>query len=149
MTVFECSKSVIFQSPYTNLSYLLLSYSRSQNSSQNSYWLLIIVCPKGGSFLFLGCWSSPMFCCFITCMGADFAVIELDKAILFSTLSWMSWFLWHSSKWVYQFGHLLQDMPGPEMLTCSLNTDLNSVTAMLQLRPKSSDNFLGEDAAIF
>ena len=39
---------------YTNLNYFfLLTYSRSQNSG--SYQLLIILCLKGGSFLFLVC----------------------------------------------------------------------------------------------
>ena len=41
----------------------------------------------------------PCSGCFITCMGAHFPTVEWDKAIRFSTLSRMSRFLWHSSKW--------------------------------------------------
>ena len=49
--VFESSK---FQSAYTNLHYfVLLTYSCLQNS--RSYYLSIIVCLKGKSFLFLRC----------------------------------------------------------------------------------------------
>ena len=52
---------VISQRLYKPKLFLIIDLlpSRSQNSW--SYELLIIVCLKGGSFLFLGCWSSPMF----------------------------------------------------------------------------------------
>ena len=64
-----------------------------------------------------------------------FPVVELDNAIRFSTLSRMSLFLWHSSKWACRFGHFLEYTPGLEVLACSLNTNLNYLTAMLQLYP--------------
>ena len=78
---------------------------------------------------------SHMFWCFITCMGVHFLTVELNNTMQFSTLSRMSEFLWHSSKWACQFGCFLQDTSGLEVLACSLNTDLNYVTTMLQLRP--------------
>ena len=64
-------------------------------------------------------------------MSMHFPAVELDNAIQFSTLSGMSGFLWHSSKWACRFGRFLQYMPGLEVLACSLVTDLNYVTAML------------------
>ena len=63
-----------------------------------------------------------------------FPAVELDNAIQFSTLFRMSRFLWHSSKWAHRFGHCLQYTSGIEVLAFSLDTDLNCVTAMLQLR---------------
>ena len=66
-------------------------------------------------------------------MGAHFPAVELDNAIQFSTLSRMSGFLWHSSKWACQFGRFLQYMSGLEVLAYSFNTDVNYVTTMLQL----------------
>ena len=57
-------------------------------------------------------------------MGAHFPAVELDNMIWFSTLSRMSWFLWHSSKWACRFGRFLQYTPGLEVLACSLGTDL-------------------------
>ena len=66
-------------------------------------------------------------------MGTHFPAADLDNAIRFSTLSRMSGFLWHSSKWASRFGHFLQYTSGLEVLVCSLDTDLNYVTAMLQL----------------
>ena len=68
-------------------------------------------------------------------MGALFPAVELDNAIRFSTLSGMSGFLWHSSKWARRFGHFLQYLSRLEVLACSLNTNHNCVTTMLQLRP--------------
>ena len=79
---------------------------------------------------------SHVLSCFITCMGVHFPAVELDNAIRFSTLSRMSRFLWHSSKWACRFCCFLQDMPALEVLACSLNTDHNYVTlAMPQLHP--------------
>ena len=72
---------------------------------------------------------------FITCVGAHFPAVESDNAIRFSTLSGMSGFLWHSSKWAHWFGRFLKYPSGLEVLACSLDTDLNYVTNMLQLRP--------------
>ena len=43
--------------------------------------------------------------------------------------------MWHSSKWAHWFGRFLHYTPGLEVLACSLDTDLNYVTAMPQLRP--------------
>ena len=68
-------------------------------------------------------------------MGAHFPAVELDNAIRFSILSRMSGFLWHSSKWACRFGRFLQYTPGLEVLACSLDTNQNYVTAILQLRP--------------
>ena len=45
----------------------------------------------------------------------------------------MSGFLWHSSKWASQFGHFLQYTSGLEVLACSFDTNINYVTATLQL----------------
>ena len=67
-------------------------------------------------------------------MGAHFPAVELDNAIRFSILSRMSGFLWHSSKWACRFGRFLQYTSGLEVLACSLDTNINYVTAMLQLR---------------
>ena len=68
-------------------------------------------------------------------MGAHFPAVDLDNAIWLSSLPPFSGFLWHSSKCDLQFGSFLQYTPGLEVLACSLNTDLNYVTAMLQLLP--------------
>ena len=75
-------------------------------------------------------------------MCANFPVVELDNAIRFSTLFRMSVFLWHSSKWAGWFGHCLPYTSGIEVLACSLDTNVNYVTAMLQLRP-SLNHFFG------
>ena len=52
--------------------------------------------------LFLICWSSPMFCFFLqlawVCTSSQFSSI-ICNTIRFSTLSRVSTFLWHSSKW--------------------------------------------------
>ena len=56
-------------------------------------------------------------------MGAYFLAVELDNVIWFSTLS--TSFL----------GRFLQYMLELEVLVCSLDTDVNYVTAMLQLHP--------------
>ena len=72
---------------------------------------------------------------FITCMGAHFPAVELDNIIWFSTLSSKSGFLWHSSKWAHKFSLFLQYASGIEVLACSLDSNLNYVTAMLQLHP--------------
>ena len=72
---------------------------------------------------------------YITCMGAHFFAVELYNAIRFSTLSRMSRFLWHSSKWSRCFGRFVQYTSGLEILACSFDTDHNYVTTMLQLRP--------------
>ena len=76
--------------------------------------------------------------CFITCIGVHFPAVELDNAIRFSTLSSMSGFLWHSSKWACRFGHFHQYTSGLEVLACSLHTDLNYVITMHQLHPSLS-----------
>ena len=75
-------------------------------------------------------------------MGAHFPVVELDTAIRFSTLSRMSGFLWHSSKWACQFGHSLQYTSGIEVLACSLDANLNYVTTMFQLHLSWTTKFL-------
>ena len=62
-----------------------------------------------------------------------FPAVELDNVIRFSTPSTMSGLLWHSSKWACQFVFFFQYMPGLELLACTLDTDLNYVTIMLQL----------------
>ena len=78
-------------------------------------------------------------------MGAHVPAVELDNAIWFCTLSKMSGFLWHSSKWARQFGRFLQYTPGLEVLAGNLDTDLNYVTlAMLQLR-----SFLNHQVKLF
>ena len=66
-------------------------------------------------------------------MGVHFPTVELDNATQFSTLSRMSGLLWHSSKWACRFGRFLQYTSGFEVLACSLDTDVNYVTTMLQL----------------
>ena len=66
-------------------------------------------------------------------MGAHFPAVELGNAIQFSILSKMSGFLLHSSKWACWFGRFLQYTSGLEVLACSLDTDINYVTTMLQL----------------
>ena len=66
-------------------------------------------------------------------MGAHFPTIEFDNATWFGILSRMCGFLWHSSKWACQFGCFLQYMSGLEVLACSLDTNVNYVTTMLQL----------------
>ena len=58
-------------------------------------------------------------------MGVHFPAVELDSVIQFSILFSMSWFLWNSSKWACRFGHFLQYMSGPEVLACSLDTNIN------------------------
>ena len=68
-------------------------------------------------------------------MGAHFPAAELDNVIWFSTLSRISGFLWHGSKWACQFGCSLQYTSGTEVLPRSLDTNLNFVTTMLQLHP--------------
>ena len=85
--------------------------------------------------LFLSCWSSPMFLFFITYMGLCFPAVELNNMIQFSTLSRMPGFLWHSSKWVQWLSHFLHYMSGIEVLACSLDTNLNYVSTMLQVHP--------------
>ena len=64
-------------------------------------------------------------------MGAHFPTVELDNVIRFSILSRMSGFPWHSSKWACWFGRFLQYTSGIEVLACSLDTDINYVTAVL------------------
>ena len=76
-------------------------------------------------------------------MGAHFPAVEVDNAIRFSTLSRMSGFLWHSSKWARQFGHPLHCMSGIEMLACSLDINLNYVATMLKLHPSLNDKVFG------
>ena len=97
-----------------------------------------------------------LYCIYCQPWCPHFPVVELANAIRFSTLSRMSGFLWHSSKEACRFSHFLQYTPGLEVLACSLNTNLNYLTAMLQLYPslnhylsQSCGNFKGEDAAIF
>ena len=62
-------------------------------------------------------------------IGVHFPGVELDNAIWFSTLSRMSGFLWHSSKWACQFGCFLWYTPGLVASTPTL-----TVTTMLQLQ---------------
>ena len=78
-------------------------------------------------------WVHPCSGCFITCMDAHFHTVKFDNTIRFSILSRMSGFLWHSSKWTCQFGNFFQYTSGLEVLACSLDTDVNYVTTMLQL----------------
>ena len=85
----------------------------------------------------------PCSGCFISCMGAGFTAVELDNAIRFSTLSRMSGFLWHSSKWTCLFSRFLQHTSKIEVLACSLNTNLNYVTTMLQLHLSLSHQVFG------
>ena len=68
-------------------------------------------------------------------MGAHFPAVELDNAVQFSTLSRMSGFLWLSSTWACRFGRFLQYTSGIDVLPCSLDTDVNYETTMLQLHP--------------
>ena len=49
--------------------------------------------------------------------------VEFDNAIWFRTLSRMSEFLWHSSKWTRRFIRFRQYTPGLEV-ACSLKNDL-------------------------
>ena len=83
-------------------------------------------------------------------MGAHFPAVEMDNAIQFSTLSRMSGFLWHSSKWTHQFGCFLQYTSGLEVLASSLNTDLNYVTNYAPTAPfheplrKVATTFMGK-----
>ena len=72
-------------------------------------------------------------------MGTDFPAVELDSTIQLSTLSRMSEFLWHISKWAHRFSCLLQFTSGLEVLACSLNTDLDYVPTVLQLHPSSTE----------
>ena len=85
----------------------------------------------------------PCSGCFITCMSAHFPAVELNNTIWFSTLSRMSKFLWHSSKWACWFGCSLQYMSGIEVLACSPETNLNYVTTMLQLHPSMNHQVFG------
>ena len=70
-------------------------------------------------------------------MGALFPAVELNNAIRFSTLSRMSVFLWHSSKWAHGFGRFLQYMSGLEVLACSFDTDLNNAPTAPFFEPLS------------
>ena len=86
-----------------------------------------------------------MFLLFYNLMGAHFPAVELDNATKFSILSKKSVFLWHSSKWAHRFGPFLQYTTRIEMLAsrvevlaCSIDTDLNYVTTMLQMHPSSN-----------
>ena len=85
----------------------------------------------------------PYSGCFISCMGAGFTAVELDNAIRFSTLSRMFGFLWHSAKWTCLFSRFLQHTSKIEVLACSLNTNLNYVTTMLQLHLSLSHQVFG------
>ena len=93
------------------------------------------VCLKGRYFFSSVVEVLPRSGCFITCIGAHFPTVELDNVVWFSTISRMLGFLLHSSKWAHQFGRFFQYTPGLEVLACCLDTDLNYVTAMLQLCP--------------
>ena len=66
-------------------------------------------------------------------MGAHFLAVELENAIPFDTLSRMSGFLSHSSKWACRFGRFLQYTSELEVLACSLDIDLTYGITMLQL----------------
>ena len=83
--------------------------------------------------MFLSC--LPYSGSFTTSMGAHFAAVDLDNTIQFSTLSRMSGFLWHSSKQACRFSCFRRYKSRFEVLACSLNTNLNHVIIMLQLRP--------------
>ena len=65
----------------------------------------------------------------------------------------MSGFLWLSSKWAYWFGCSLQYTPGLEVLACSIDTDINYVTTVLQLRSSMKHSVklqhYGEDVITF
>ena len=86
------------------------------------------------SVLFLVVEVLPCSGYFITCTGAHFPAVELDNAIRFSILSKMSGFLWQCSKWVCRFSRFLHYTSGFEVLARSLDTDINYVTIMFQLR---------------
>ena len=86
---------------------------------------------------------------FKTWTGAHSPTVKLDNAIRFSTLSRMSVFQWHSSKWAHQFSCFFQSMSELEVLACSLNPHLNYVATMLLapfLEPLSNvvRNFAGK-----
>ena len=94
--------------------------------------LLIIVYLKERTFLFLGGQSSSMPWLFYTaCIGMHFLADELDNVIQFGTLSRVSGFLCHGSKWAHRFVHFLQYTSGLEVLACSIYTDFNYVITML------------------
>ena len=90
---------------------LLLACSCWQNFW--SYYQLIIVHQKGGSFFYFGC--SPCSGCFITYMGVHFSIVELDNVIQIGNLSRMSGFL-HCSKCARWFDCFLQYMSGLEYM---------------------------------
>ena len=75
-------------------------------------------------------------------MHAHFPTGEFDNLI------WFSAFLWHSSKGACQFSHFLQYMWGLKKLACSLNTNLNYVTTMLQL-PRFATTFTSKMQQLF
>ena len=88
--------------------------------------LLIILRLKGGSFLFLGGRSPPISWLFYTaCVGAHVPAVELDNAIWFGTLSRVSVFLWHGSKWALRFVCFLQYTLGLEVVACRIYNDFN------------------------
>ena len=66
-------------------------------------------------------------------MDALFPTVELDNTIWFSTLSRVSRFLWHGSKWVPWLQCFLQYMSGLEVLACSFDINFEPVITMLQL----------------
>ena len=58
-------------------------------------------------------------------MGVPFPAGELDNTIQFNTLSVVSGFLWHSSKYLSRL----------EVLACKLDPDFNYMITILQLCP--------------
>ena len=102
------------------------------SGKSRSYYLLIIVRLKGGTFR--SCRRSPMFWMFYNLHGCALPRIWLDSATRFITLLMVSGFLWHSTKWAHRLGRFLQYTLGLEVLACSFDTDFNYVTTILQLR---------------
>ena len=89
-------------------------------------WVINHSLPERRDILFFVCWSSTMLWpCFITCMGVPFPAGELDNTIQFNTLSVVSGFLWHSSKYLSRL----------EVLACKLDPDFNYMITILQLCP--------------
>ena len=83
--------------------------------------------------------SSSFLLCIVTRFFLDMTVFRGTPPLFSITLKYqlhpfqMSGFLWYSSKWACRFGHFLQYISGLEVLACSFDTDINYVTAMLQL----------------
>ena len=91
-----------------------------------------------------------MFWLFYNMHGAHFLAVELENAIRFRTLSRMTGFLWHSSKWTHWFGRFLKYTSGLEDSTTTLtlwllcsNYPLPWTIKLRQLLGGRCGNFLG------